>query len=102
VFAGDITTIANISVFTIIMVFILVNLSLIWLRYKEPNYERPFKSPLNVKKFPVLAALGIITPILGIIQLNPYVISMGIGVIASGALFYFLYNCLSKKPNLKI
>jgi len=101
VFAGNISTIANISVFTIIMVFILVNLSLIWLRYKEPNYERPFKSPLNVKKFPVLAALGIITPIVGIIQLNPYVISMGIGVIASGALFYFLYNRLSKKSNMK-
>ncbi|TBR06908.1 MAG: amino acid permease [Candidatus Nitrosotenuis sp.] len=101
VFAGDITTIANISVFTIIMVFILVNLSLIWLRYKEPNYERPFKSPLNVKKFPILAALGIITPIFGIIQLNPYVISMGIGVVGSGMLFYFLYNRLSKKSNLK-
>lgn len=101
VFAGDITTIANISVFTIIMVFILVNLSLIWLRYKEPNYERPFKSPLNIKKFPILAALGIITPVFGIIQLNPYVISMGIGVVASGALFYFLYNHLSKKSNLK-
>jgi APA family basic amino acid/polyamine antiporter len=100
-FTGDITTIANISVFTIIMVFILVNLSLIWLRYKESDSERPFKSPLNVKKFPVLAALGIITPILGIIQLNPYVISMGIGVVASGALFYFLYNRLSKKSNLK-
>jgi len=101
VFAGDITTIANISVFTIIMVFILVNLSLIWLRYKEPNYERPFKSPLNVKKFPILAALGIITPVFGIIQLNPYVISMGIGVVGSGALFYFLYNHLSQKSNLK-
>lgn len=101
VFAGDIATIANISVFTIIMVFILVNLSLIWLRYKEPNYERPFKSPLNVKKFPILAALGIITPVFGIIQLNPYVIFMGIGVITSGALFYFLYNWVSGKSNLK-
>lgn len=98
VFAGDIRTIANISVFTIIMVFILVNLSLIWLRYKEPNYERPFRSPLNVKKFPVLAALGIVTPVLGIIQLSPYVIFMGIGVVASGTVFYFLYSHSSKKP----
>lgn len=97
VFAGDITTIANISVFTIIMVFILANLSLIWLRYKEPNYERQFKSPLNIKKFPVLAALGIITPILGIIQFSLYVISMGMSVVALGALFYFVYNRLSKK-----
>lgn len=74
----------------------MMNLSLIWLRYKEPNYERQFKSPLNIKKFPVLAALGIITPILGMIQFSPYVISMGMSVVALGALF-FVYNCLSKK-----
>ncbi len=92
VFIGDIGTVANISVFAIIMVFVLVNLSLIWLRYKEPDTERQFKSPLNIGKFPILAALGIITPILGIIQLESFVILMGLGVVASGALFYYVYN----------
>lgn len=92
VFVGDIGTVANISVFAIIMVFVLVNLSLIWLRYKEPNAERQFKSPGNIGKFPVLAALGIITPILGIVQLDSFVILMGLGVVASGALFYYVYN----------
>ena len=74
------------------MVFVLVNLSLIWLRYKEPDTERQFKSPLNIGKFPILAAFGIITPILGIIQLESFVILMGLGVVASGALFYYVYN----------
>lgn len=92
VFIGDIGTVANISVFAIIMVFVLVNLALIWLRYKQPDIERQFRSPVNVKKFPVLAALGIITPILGIIQLEPFVLLMGLGVVASGALFYYIYN----------
>lgn len=92
VFIGDIGTVANISVFAIIMVFVLVNLSLIWLRYKEPDTERQFKSPLNIGKFPILAAFGIITPILGIIQLESFVILMGLGVVASGALFYYVYN----------
>jgi APA family basic amino acid/polyamine antiporter len=97
VFIGDIGTVANISVFAIIMVFVLVNLSLIWLRYKEPDAERQFKSPLNAGKFPILAALGIITPILGIIQLEPFVILMGLGVVASGALFYVTYNKTKKE-----
>ena len=92
VFIGDIGTVANISVFAIIMVFVLVNLSLIWLRYKEPDTERQFKSPLNIGKFPILAAFGIITPILGIIQLESFVILMGLGVVSSGALFYYVYN----------
>jgi APA family basic amino acid/polyamine antiporter len=92
VFIGDIGTVANISVFAIIMVFVLVNLALIWLRYKQPDVERQFRSPVNVKKFPVLAALGIITPILGIIQFEAFVLLMGLGVVASGALFYYIYN----------
>jgi basic amino acid/polyamine antiporter, APA family len=97
VFVGDIGTVANISVFAIIMVFVLVNLSLIWLRYKEPNADRQFKSPGNIGKFPILAALGIITPILGIIQFDPFVILMGLGVVASGASFYFIYNKIKKE-----
>jgi APA family basic amino acid/polyamine antiporter len=95
-FAGDISTIANISVFAIIMVFIAVNFSLIWLRIKEPQAERPFKVPLNVKNFPILPVLGIITPIIGVIQLDTYVILMGIGVVLSGAVFYFIYNKIKK------
>ncbi len=97
VFIGDIGMVANISVFAIIMVFVLVNLALIWLRYKQPDVERQFRSPVNVKRFPVLAALGIITPILGIIQFESFVLLMGLGVVASGALFYYIYNKIKKE-----
>jgi APA family basic amino acid/polyamine antiporter len=97
VFIGDIGTVANISVFAIIMVFVLVNLSLIWLRYKEPNAERMFRSPVNIGKFPILAVLGIITPILGVMQFDSFVILMGLGVVASGALFWFVYNKIKKE-----
>ncbi|HXG13710.1 MAG TPA: amino acid permease [Candidatus Nitrosotenuis sp.] len=99
IFAGEISTVANISVFAIIMVFILVNFSLIWLRFKEPYTERPFKVPLNVKWFPILPALGIITPILGIIQFDAYIILMGLGVVASGIVFYFIYNKINNKKS---
>jgi APA family basic amino acid/polyamine antiporter len=99
IFAGDISTVANISVFAIIMVFILVNFSLIWLRFKEPNVERPFKVPLNVKKFPILPALGIITPILGVVQFDSYIILMGVGVVASGVVFYFAYNKIIRQKS---
>lgn len=98
-FAGDLATIANISVFIIIMVFIVVNFSLIWLRLKEPQTERPFKVPLNVKNFPILPVLGIITPIVGVFQFDTYVILMGIGVVLSGAVFYFIYNKIVKKSD---
>lgn len=97
IFAGEISTVANISVFAIIMVFILVNFSLIWLRFKEPYTERPFKVPLNVKWFPILPALGIITPILGVIQFDAYIMLMGLGVVVSGVVFYLVYNKINSK-----
>lgn len=96
VFSGDISVVANTSVFAIIMVFILVNFSLIWLRLKEPDLERPFRVPLSLKKIPLLPVLGIITPIFGLLQLDVYVITLGLVVLAAGAIFYFVYNKIKK------
>ncbi len=38
---GSISTVANIAVFVIFIVYALVNLALIWLRYKQPELSRP-------------------------------------------------------------
>jgi len=89
---GKIVTIANISVFTIVITFALVNLSLMWLRYKEPNIERPFKVPLNIGKFPILTFLGLITSVGVAVQFDVYVVSVGTGVVGAGALFYAFYR----------
>ncbi|MHA1473027.1 MAG: APC family permease, partial [Promethearchaeota archaeon] len=42
-FLGDISIIANATVFGVLITFFLVNLSLIVLRKKKPELERPFK-----------------------------------------------------------
>lgn len=100
-FVENIVTVANITVFTIVITFVLVNLSLIWLRYKEPNIERPFKVPLNIGKFPVLPFLGLITSVAMVTQFNVYVISIGLAVIGTGALFYVAYNKTKNYKNTK-
>ena len=41
----DISTIASIAVFGIFLVYAIVNLSLIWSRYRITDYKRPFVSP---------------------------------------------------------
>jgi len=60
-FIGDITVVANISNFMIFIIFFVVNISLIRLRYREPDVKRPFKSPINIGRFAVLPALGVIS-----------------------------------------
>jgi len=95
--AGDLSTVVNISVFGIIMVFVFVNVTLIWLRFKQPDAERQFRSPLSVKNVPILPVLGIVTPIFGIVHFDLYVILMGTGVVGAGVLFYLIYNKVSRK-----
>ena len=59
--SGNISTVASLSVFGIFIVFAFVNFSVIWLRFKQPNVNRAFISPFKLKRFPVLAGLGLLT-----------------------------------------
>ncbi len=90
VFAGNLVTIANITVLMIFIIFALVNVSLIHLRYAKPNIKRLFKAPFNVGKFPVLSFLGLTTSLTGIILFEASVLAVGITVITLGWLFFIL------------
>jgi APA family basic amino acid/polyamine antiporter len=59
-FLGDIKTIADATVFGVLINFFLVNLSLIVLRKKKPELERPFKLKPNIRWLPIVALLGCI------------------------------------------
>jgi APA family basic amino acid/polyamine antiporter len=59
-FLGDIKTIADATVFGVLINFFLVNLSLIVLRKKKPDLERPFKLKPNIRWLPIVALLGCI------------------------------------------
>jgi len=87
-FIKEIDLIAELTNFTIFITFALINLSLIVLRYKYPNLERPYKAPLNIGKFPIMAFLGIITCLFLITQLNPVVLLGGIILSVLGFVFY--------------
>jgi len=59
-FLGDISTVADATVFGVLITFFLVNLSLIVLRKKKPELERPFKLKPNIRWLPIVALLGCI------------------------------------------
>jgi len=78
---GSISAVANVAVFVIFIVYALVNFSLIWLRYNQPDLERPFKSPVTIRWFPILAGLGLATSLAMLTQFD--VITMVAGAIAA-------------------
>tara|TARA_Y100000310_G_scaffold341676_1_gene441608 strand:- start:6182 stop:7390 length:1209 start_codon:yes stop_codon:yes gene_type:complete len=57
---GDLTIVASLANLSIFVVFGIVNVSAIVLRYKKPG-KRGFKMPLNIGKFPVISLLGLLT-----------------------------------------
>ena len=99
-FSGDIATIASITVFTIVIVFVAVNFSVIWLRLKEKEPHEGFRTPLSIRKIPVLPVLGIITSIIGISLIDAIAVLLGLSVIVIGVAFYFVYRKKMPKINL--
>lgn len=96
VFIGDIVIVANLAVFAIILTFSMINASVILLRYVEPNTERPFRTPLNVGKFPVLPLLGLATSVYMGFQFDVMVVIIGATIVSTGALFYLIYNKIKR------
>lgn len=74
----DIAIVANISNFMIFIVFFMVNLSLIKLRYTDPERNRPYKVPLSIGRFPLLPFLGTLSTVFLFSQLSREVITYGI------------------------
>jgi APA family basic amino acid/polyamine antiporter len=85
---GSISIVANAAVFVIFIVYSLVNLCLIWLRYRQPALERPFKSPLRIGWFPVLAGLGFATSLAMLTQFDRITMVIGAAAIAASLAGY--------------
>lgn len=85
---GDISFVAGATNFAVFITFIAINAALIGLRYTDAKQKRPFKVPLNIGKFPVLALLGILTSAFMLINLDKMVLLGGVGLTLVGVGIY--------------
>jgi APA family basic amino acid/polyamine antiporter len=88
-FLGDVKTVANLTNFTIFAVFIMVNAAVIYFRYKKP-VSRGFKSPLSIGVIPVFPVLGLISAVFMMVNIEPVVFLVGVGLILSGFIIHYL------------
>ena len=98
-FVGDIVIIANIVVFAVVITFASINLAVIVLRYTEPTLERPFKSPINIGKFPVLPLFGFGATVYMALQFDIQVVLVGLSIIGIGAVLYLI---LKRRNNFNV
>jgi len=101
-YSGRITEIAGISVFSIMIVFALVNLAAITLRFKRPDINRPFMSPFRIKKFPILPGLGLVITAVIIFQFTSQVIFSTIVPVISIIFLCLILTKRAKELNLDI
>lgn len=88
---GEISIVAGITNFTVFTTFIVVNYSVIFLRFKKPEIERAFKIPVNIGEFPVLPVIGAALCAFMLTNLGLHALGCGLGLLITG---YFVYKGL--------
>ena len=95
---GDISLVAHATVFGVLINFILVNLSLIALRKKKPDLERPFKLKPNIRWVPIVALLGSIICIALLFTFSLLVILIQVIIVLCGfVVFYAMKSKIEMK-----
>lgn len=103
--SADLEFLAGVYAFGATLAFTLVHLSIISLRYREPDRDRPFRMPLNVRvrggSFPLPAALGALVSaaaFASVIVVAPGSRYVGLGWMAFGLALYIGYRKSEGKP----
>jgi basic amino acid/polyamine antiporter, APA family len=96
----DIGIVANIANFMIFIVFFMVNLSVIKLRYTEPERKRPFRVPFHIGTLPVLPLLGILSILFLFTQLNREAVFYGALLAGISIIIVIILTRNKKKGNI--
>ena len=67
---GDLKDVAATTDVAVYLVFLATNATVILLRFKLPDVERPFRTPIAIRRFPVIPALAILATLLMMSQLD--------------------------------
>lgn len=92
VFLGDIGHVASVTSMGSLIIFMAVNGALLWLRFSRPGMHRPFKIPLNIGKFPLIAAAGVVISIVMVLQFSIELLLTGAFVVVVGSVVFFIYK----------
>ncbi len=86
--SGEVEFVAHLANFCYLFALILVNLSVIMLRKKEPRLKRPFKLPWH----PVIPLLAIACNVLILAFMRPQTYLLGAGWLGVGSVVYLVYS----------
>ncbi len=94
--SGNIGLVAEMTNLTIYLTFLIVNMSLIMLRYTNPNAERTFKVPGSIGKTPIFPVIGMALVLFMLYHLQLIIIAGGVIFILIGFVVYNWYGFIRK------
>lgn len=89
---GNIAVVASAGVFAALIVFVFVNISVLILRQRKPQQERPFRVPISVRGQPLPTLLALLGVIGELFYLSPRAILIGLIWLLTGVLVYFIHR----------
>jgi APA family basic amino acid/polyamine antiporter len=95
---GDLSLVASVTDFSVYLVFIAVNVTVILLRFWQPKRRRPFAIKGAVGKVPIAPVFALATIAVLVPSLDPAAILLGAAVTASGAALYIAQQRLRPTP----
>lgn len=81
---GKIETIANITDLLVFFTFVIINLSVIRIRYMNYDKFRDFKIPLNIGKFPIAPVLGVVSCLMLMVCMETKIMIYAVLLIITG------------------
>jgi len=98
---SGIQSIALLTDIGIFIVYVFVNSSVIALRYKMPDQNRTFKTPLSIGKFPVIALLGLLSSGYMLFHFETRLLLYELIVIGVGLLLFKIFTNINKLKDLE-
>jgi len=96
VLVGDLKHVAFITNFGVFSMFLMVNLSVIILRFTNSEDERTFRIPCNMGKMPVFSLLGVFASLFMLSRIEFSAAVFAIVAILLGIPAYYLFNALKR------
>jgi APA family basic amino acid/polyamine antiporter len=100
--AGDISLIASVTTASIFVSFVFVNLAVIMLRYREPREPRPFRMPVNIGKFPLIALFGLLTSLALLVYTDIMILIFEALLVFFGLILYNIWKRTTVKVKVKV
>ncbi|MDP6715813.1 MAG: APC family permease, partial [SAR202 cluster bacterium] len=89
---GDIETVAQLTNFAVLVAFVMVNSSLVWLRFSRSDLTPQFRVPLNIGRLPIPGLIGIGTSLFMLANIRPGLLIAGVAVAGVGVVFPFFWK----------